>query len=248
MSLLAGLGALAIGLSLGLTGAGGSILTLPVLVYLAGVPPTEAVGLSLFVVGMAAAIGAGQRLRSGAGAGAVHWRAALTFGLTGMLGAGLGARFTALVPAQYLMVGFALLMGVVALRMLSQGKNTQEPLPECKIGRCVAAGLAIGVLTGFIGVGGGFLLMPALIRFARLPVAMATGTSLLVIAANSGVGWISHLPSSAGRPWLLLIFSSFAVLGVLLGNRIAYKLPAHRLKQLFGSVVLLIAVWMLWQR
>lgn len=246
MSLLAGLGALAIGLSLGLTGAGGSILTLPVLVYLAGVPPTEAVGLSLFVVGMAAAIGAGQRLRSGAGA--VHWRAALTFGLTGMLGAALGARFTALVPAQYLMVGFALLMGVVALRMLSQGKNTQEPLPECKMGHCVAAGLAIGVLTGFIGVGGGFLLMPALIRFARLPVAMATGTSLLVIAANSGVGWISHLPSSAGRPWLLLIFSSFAVLGVLLGNRIATKLPAHRLKQVFGIVVLLIAIWMLWQR
>lgn len=236
-------GAVAIGLSLGLTGAGGSILTLPVLVYLAGVPPVEAVGLSLFVVGAAAAAGAVQRAR----AGDFHPQAALMFGAAGMLGAALGARFTSMIPGEVLMGLFALLMLGVSVRMLRPGKEGPEPAPDCQPVRCLVAGAGTGVLTGFVGVGGGFLLMPALMRFARLPVRMATGTSLAVIAANSAVGWLSHLPRSAGRPELMLLFGGLAVAGTLIGKHLAARLPARRLRQGFGGMVLVTGGVVLWR-
>ena len=243
MNPLAIAGAVAIGLSLGLTGAGGSILTLPVLVYLAGLPPQEAVGVSLFVVGAAALAGAIQRGRSGE----LHGRAALTFGIAGMAGAAVGARFTSLVPSNVLMASFAGLMLLVAGRMLMAGRDGPEPEPECRPGRCLLAGAGTGVLTGFIGVGGGFLLMPALMRFARLPIRVATGTSLAVIAANALVGWISHLPASAGHGPLTALFASLAVLGTLAGKRLAAKLPARRLRQGFAGMVLVTGGLVLWQ-
>lgn len=237
------LGAIAIGVSLGLTGSGGSILTLPVLVYLAGVPPAEAVGLSLFVVGAAAAAGAVQRAR----AGDFHPRAAMMFGLAGMVGAAVGSRFTAMVPGEVLMGSFALLMLTVAVRMLRPRVDGPEPAPDCQPLRCLVAGGITGVLTGFVGVGGGFLLMPALMKFARLPIGMATGTSLAVIAVNSAVGWLSHLPLSAHRPELMLGFSALAVAGTMVGKRLAAKLPARRLRQGFGGMVLVIGVLVLWR-
>ena len=216
-------GALLIGLSLGLTGAGGSILTLPVLVYLAGVPPAEAVGLSLFVVGAAAAVGAVQRAASGD----FHLQAAWMFGAAGMVGAAGGARFTSMVPPSILMICFACLMLVVALRMLCSRGNEVEAKPDCQPLRCLLAGAGTGILTGFVGVGGGFLLMPALMRYARLPVKMATGTSLAVIALNSLIGWLSHLPGSAGRPGLMAFFASLAVAGILIGKPIAPDCPQN---------------------
>lgn len=243
MNLAAILGAIAIGLSLGLTGAGGSILTLPVLVYLAGVPPTEAVGLSLFVVGLAAAAGAVQRAR----AGDFHARAAMMFGASGMVGAALGSRFTAMVPGEVLMGSFAVLMLVVAARMLGGRKEGSEPSPDCQPARCLVAGAGTGVLTGFVGVGGGFLLMPALMRFARLPIRTATGTSLAVIAVNSTVGWLSHLPTSAGRPELMALFGCLAVAGTLIGKRLGAKWSATRLRQGFGVMVLVTGVLVLWR-
>lgn len=243
MNPLAIAGAIAIGLSLGLTGAGGSILTLPVLVYLAGVAPQEAVGISLFVVGIAALVGAVQRWR----AGEFHANAALMFGISGMAGAALGARFTKLVPDHVLMISFAVLMLIVAIRMLRGREGEVEQLPECRPARCLLAGGGTGILTGFLGVGGGFLLMPALMRFARLPIAMATGTSLAVIAANALAGWISHLPGSAARWDLMGLFAILAVVGTLVGRRLAAKLPAKRLRQGFGVMVLLTGSLVLWQ-
>jgi uncharacterized membrane protein YfcA len=243
MNPLAIAGAIAIGLSLGLTGAGGSILTLPVLVYLAGVPPQEAVGVSLFVVGVAALVGAVQRWR----AGEFHGKAALMFGISGMAGAALGARFTRIVPDQVLMISFAFLMLIVAIRMLRTGEGKVEQAPECRPTRCLIAGGVTGILTGFLGVGGGFLLMPALMRFARLPIGMATGTSLAVIAANALVGWISHLPASAGRWDLMGLFAVLAVAGTLGGRCLAARLPAERLRQGFAVMVLLTGSLVLWQ-
>ncbi len=236
-------GAVAIGLSLGLTGAGGSILTLPVLVYLAGVPPAEAVGLSLFIVGLAAAAGAIQRFR----AGDFHVHAALMFGAAGALGAALGARFTAMVPEAVLMAAFAALMIIVALRMLRSTSGEAEPAPDCQPRRCLLAGAGTGLLTGFIGVGGGFLLMPALMRFARLPIRVATGTSLAVIAVNALAGWLSHLPGSAARPSLMALFAGLAVLGTLVGKALANRLPAQRLRQGFGAMVLVTGGLVLWR-
>lgn len=241
MNPLAWVGAAAIGLSLGLTGAGGSIVTLPVLVYLAGVPPGEAVGLSLLVVGAAAAAGAIQRWR----AGDFHPRAALTFAASGMAGAWLGAGFTHLVPPRLLMTLFALLMLSVAGRMLLSRDGETEMEPECRPWRCLGAGGATGILTGFLGVGGGFLLMPALIRFARLPLRMATGTSLAVIAFNSLAGFLAHLGSGPVRWPLAGTFVTLAVAGTITGSLLSSALPVARLRQGFAVMVMLTGVLVL---
>jgi uncharacterized membrane protein YfcA len=244
MNALALLGAVAIGLSLGLTGAGGSILTLPVLVYLAGIAPRAAVGLSLLIVGTAALVGAWQRAR----AREVHFRAAGMFVLSGMVGAALGARLTPLLSPTALMLSFASLMVVVALRMLLAGDPALPPAPECKPVRCLLAGGVVGVLTGFLGVGGGFLLMPALVKFARLPLRVATGTSLAIIACNSAAGFVSHL-SETPVPWhLAAVFSIIAAAGVLVGGKVASKLPEQTLRRAFAFFVLMVAAIVFWQR
>jgi hypothetical protein len=243
MNTLALLGAIGIGLSLGLTGAGGSILTLPVLVYLAGIPPKQAVGLSLLIVGAAALAGAWQRAR----AGEVHFKAAGMFVLSGMTGAVLGARLTHLLSPRALMITFAVLMVVVAVRMLLPRKSGIQSAPECRPMRCLLAGGAVGVLTGFLGVGGGFLLMPALAKFARLPLRVATGTSLAVIACNSASGFVSHLGETS-TPWLLAaVFSAIAAAGVLVGGKIASRLPEKILRQSFAMLVLVTAAFVIWR-
>lgn len=240
---LAILGASLIGLSLGLTGAGGSIITLPVLVYLAGLPPKDAVGISLFVVGVAALVGAIQRIR----AGEFHGRAALMFALSGMAGAAGGARLTYLVSGQVLMIIFAVLMLAVAVNMLRGSGKETTMLAECKPLRCLLAGLGVGLLTGFIGVGGGFLLMPALVKFARLPMRAATGTSLAVISFNSAAGFISHFGAAPPRWPLALLFAGIAAAGVLVGTSFAGRLPVARLRQAFALMVIAAGTFVLWQ-
>jgi len=243
MNTLSLLGAVAIGLSLGLTGAGGSILTLPVLVYLAGIPPKEAVGLSLLIVGTAALVGAFQRAK----AGEVHLKAAGFFVISGMVGASLGAKLTHLLSPAALMITFAVLMTVVAVRMLIPRKSVTGPPPECRASRCLAAGAGVGVLTGFLGVGGGFLLMPALSRFAGLPLRVATGTSLAVISCNSAAGFVSHLGESP-TPWLLaMVFASIAGIGVFAGGLVAARLPEKALRQTFAVLVLVTAGFVFWK-
>ena len=243
MNALALLGAIGIGLSLGLTGAGGSILTLPVLVYLAGIPPREAVGLSLLIVGTAALVGAWQRAR----AGEVHFKAAGMFVLSGVIGAALGAKLTHLLSPAALMITFAVLMVMVALRMLLPRKSALQPAPECRPLRCLLAGGLVGVLTGFLGVGGGFLLMPALVKFDRLPLRVATGTSLAVITCNSASGFISHL-GDAPIPWsLAAVFSALAAVGVLVGGKVASRLPEKTLQRAFAALVLATAAYVVWK-
>lgn len=244
MSLLTILGATLIGLSLGLTGAGGSIVTLPVLVYLAGLPPKTAVGMSLFVVGSAAFAGALQRIR----AGEFHFKTATLFAITGMIGAAFGAQLTPLISGHTLMLIFSMLMLFIAGNVLLHGsKHEPDGLSECKVSRCLGAGLGVGILTGFIGVGGGFLLMPALVRFARLPTRIATGTSLAIIAFNSASGFLSHFRESPPRWDLALLFATIAVVGVLVGTAFAAKLAVARLRQIFGCLVLATACYVLYR-
>ena len=239
--------AFGIGLSLGLLGSGGSIVTLPVLVYVAGVPVTAAVGMSLAIVGGASVAGAWWKHRQGL----VHWRAATLFGVTGMIGAMAGAQFTRLVSPAVLMLLFAALMVAVALRMLAQrGDDAIEPLPDCRPVRCGAAGLVVGVLTGFLGVGGGFLIVPAMILFARLPMATAVGTSLVVIAANSFAGLLGHL-AHTGLDWrLTTAFLAASLVGMLGGVRIGGGISTAALRRAFGWFVLAVAGFVLakdWQ-
>lgn len=244
MNTLALLGAVAIGLSLGLTGAGGSILTLPVLVYLADVPPRQAVGLSLLIVGAAALAGAWQRAR----AGDLHFKAAGMFVISGMLGAVGGSQLTHLVTPSALMTLFAILMAVIGLSMLVPRKNVPQPAPECHPLRCLLAGGGVGVITGFIGVGGGFLLVPALVKFARLPLRAATGTSLAIIACNSAAGFLSHL-GEAAVPWpLAAVFAIIAAAGVLIGGKLVSRLPEVALRRAFALLVLTTAGFVLWRR
>ncbi len=243
MNPLALLGAALIGLSLGLTGAGGSIITLPVLVYLAGLPPKEAVGLSLFVVGAAALVGAIQRFRSGE----IHMKAGLMFAISGMIGAAGGAQLTPMVSGQALMIIFAVLMLVVAINMLMGSKAEPPTITECRPVRCLIAGLGVGVLTGFIGVGGGFLLMPALVKFAKLPLRVATGTSLAVISVNSAAGFFSHFGEAPPRWTLAFVFAGIAAAGVLLGAGFAKRLPVARLRQGFALMVIVTGSFVLWQ-
>jgi len=243
MNPLALLGAALIGLSLGLTGAGGSIITLPVLVYLAGLPPKEAVGLSLFIVGAAALVGAIRRFRSGE----IHLKAVLMFAISGMAGAAGGARLTPLVSGKVLMVIFAVLMLAVAINMLVGQRIEADPKAECRPVRCLLAGLGVGVLTGFIGVGGGFLLMPALVKFAKLPLRVATGTSLAVISFNSAAGFVSHFGEAPPRWTLALAFAAIAAAGVILGSFFAKRLPVARLRQGFAFMVIITGSFVLWQ-
>ncbi len=243
MNVLALIGAALIGLSLGLTGAGGSIITLPVLVYLAGIEPKEAVGLSLFVVGAAALVGAVQRMRMGE----IHFKVVALFALSGMLGAACGAQLTALVSGRFLMITFAGLMLVVALNMLIGSQVEDGTESECHPMRCSLAGLGVGVLTGFIGVGGGFLLMPALVKFAKLPLTVATGTSLAVICFNSVAGFISHFGEAPPRWTLALVFAANAAIGVVLGFHFSKSLSVSRLRQGFAAMVILTGSFVLWQ-
>jgi uncharacterized membrane protein YfcA len=241
MSPLAIVGALAIGLSLGLTGAGGSILTLPVLIHLAGVSPRDAVAMSLVIVGAAALGGAVQRAR----AGHLHLRAAGWFAASGIVGALIGARFTRLVPESWLVGMFAVIMLVVGIRMWFGRPDAVMAAPECRPARCFLAGGATGLLTGFLGVGGGFLLVPALTRFARLPVLTATGTSLAIIAVNAFGGFFGHVRHASVDWPVTLVFAAIAMVAVLLGGRVASRLNPRVLRRVFAALVVATAAAML---
>lgn len=230
-----------VGLSLGLVGGGGSIVTVPILVYVAGLSPRQAVALSLAIVGATAAVGALLNLRSGN----TDLRAAAVFGVTGMVGALLGAPLTRLVPEPVLMLVFAVLMVVVGQRMLRRGEEPPAGADlQCQPARCAAAGFGVGVVTGFLGVGGGFLIVPALLRFARAPMRKAVGTSLLIIALNSASGFAAHLAEARGLLPLALSFTAVALVGMVAGTALSKRMQPQSLKAAFGGLALLVAAYL----
>lgn len=233
--------AVAIGLALGVMGGGGAIITVPVLVYAAHVPPGQAVGMSLAVVGMTSLVGALLKGRQGL----IHGRAALWFSGTGMAGALAGARLTPLVPPGVLLILFAMLMIAVAVTMLLRREELLEPFPECRPWRCGLTGLAVGVLTGFLGVGGGFLLVPAMVIFARLPLKVAAGTSLAVIAVNSIAGLAGHWAHTEFNWPLTGGFLAASLAGMGAGLPLATHLPVGKLSRAFAWFVLAVAGFVL---
>jgi uncharacterized protein len=230
----------AVGLLLGMVGGGGSILLVPVLVYVVGLAPKSAVAVSLPIVAATAAVGALMQYR----AGNTDLKAALLFAVSGMLGATLGAGLTWLFPGPVLMLLFAALLITVGLRMLgSRAEAEPEPGGECKPLRCGGVGLAVGVLTGFLGVGGGFLIVPALQRFARTPMRMAVGTSLSVIAANSAAGCAAHLPEIGQHLPLVTTLTFSALAGLAVGTVLGKRMHAKGLKTAFAGLALGVAVY-----
>lgn len=227
----------AIGVSLGLLGSGGSIITVPMLVYIAGFPAPTAIGMSLAIVGGTSLIGAGIK----AFQGEFHWQAGTLFSVTGVVGALLGARFTAMVSPRLLMLLFGGLMAVVAIFMVKGTASTLKPGAECRPLRCASAGLVVGILTGFLGVGGGFVIVPAMILFARLSFKDAVGTSLGVIAVNSIAGMVAHIalhPVDLGQTSLFL---GLAIAGMAIGLVLNTRIQASKLQGAFAVFVLAVA-------
>lgn len=241
MLLLAATLALVIGLTLGLLGGGGSILTLPVLVYVLHVDAKQAIASSLLVVGTTALVSAAVHAR----AGNVDYKTGAIFGVAGMLGAFGGGRVAGYLPGNLLLGAFAAVMLVTAVAMMRPRKEPAPGAPRpVSLARILAAGLAVGLVAGLVGAGGGFLVVPALVLFGGLDMRRAIGTSLMVIALQSFAGFAGHI-SHTHVDWQLTgIVTVMAVIGSLAGVRLARRLSTEALRRGFAWFVLAMAVFM----
>ena len=241
-----------IGLSLGLMGGGGSILTVPVFVYVLGFSAKPAIAMSLPVVGATSLVGAVGHWR----AGNVHLRPALVFGVIAMVGSYLGARLAVFVSGAAQLLTLAVVMLAAAASMLrsrparaasrdaEETATTGAPLPVAKI---LAVGFAVGVLTGIVGIGGGFLIVPALVVLGRVPMKQAVGTSLLVIAMNSASGYAGYA-GTVEVPWgFLASFTGVAIAGILAGTYLVRFVSPAALKRGFAIFLLTVGGLMLYQ-
>lgn len=239
--------AILIGVSLGLLGGGGSILTVPILVYVVGLQPRDGIATSLLVVGVTSA----AAMLSHARAGRVEVRTGLLFGVASMAGAYAGGRLAHFLPAKTLLIAFTAMMFVTALAMMRRRSEVEaweagapRALRGAALARASVLGVGIGLLTGVIGAGGGFVIVPALVLLCGLPMRTAVGTSLLVIAMNSLAGFAGAL-SHATIPWTLaLAITGAAVLGSFGGTVLAGRVKPQSLRAGFAWFVLGMAVWM----
>lgn len=242
----AGFGLL-IGTALGLLGGGGSILAVPALVYGVGLSVPAAVTTSLFVVGVSSGVGALPRAR----AGQVRWPVAGVFGAAGVATAFLGTVLGRAVPARVLLLAFAALMLAVAVRLLL---GDVTPRGACATGdggvrwrrclpRAVAAGSVVGLLTGLFGVGGGFVVVPALALLLGLDMPTAIGTSLVVVVVNSAAGLAAHLPGTSVDWSVALTFAGSAVLAAVASGVAGSRLDSGRLRRWFAWLVLGVAAF-----
>ncbi len=225
-----------VGVALGLLGGGGSILTVPLLAYVAGMDAKQAIATSLLVVGATSAVGAISHAR----AGRVQWRTGLIFGAAGMAGAYTGGLLARFIPGTFLLVGFAVMMIATAIAMLRgrkkvDGSEGGRPLPIPKI---IAEGLVVGLVTGLVGAGGGFLVVPALALLGGLPMPVAVGTSLIVIAMKSFAGLGGYLSSVQINWTVALAVTAAAVGGALIGARLTAMVDPDALRKAFGWFVL----------
>ncbi|MFG1778067.1 sulfite exporter TauE/SafE family protein [Micromonospora sp. NPDC049048] len=237
--------AVLIGVSLGLLGGGGSILAVPLLVYVADLPAREAIATSLLVVGVTSVVGALPHAR----AGRVRWRTGLLFGAAGMAGAYAGGRLAAYVPAAVLLAGFAVMMLATATAML-RGRRTGpgRQRRELPMARVLLDGVLVGLVTGLVGAGGGFLVVPALALLGGLPMPVAVGTSLVVIAMKSFAGLAGYLSTVDIDPGLATAVTAAAVVGSLAGGRLAGRVPEAVLRAAFGWFVAAMGVFVLAQQ
>lgn len=260
MALLIGyLLAIAIGLSLGLIGGGGSILAVPIMVYVLGVPAKSAIGMSLFVVGTVSLIGVIPQWRRGN----VNLKTFATFTPAAMVGTFLGAKLAGSpwVTDTLQLVAFGLVM--VGASVLMIRKSRQRPLssvgamarPEPHSGHVLPnwlliplEGTVVGILTGFVGVGGGFLIIPALVLLGGVPMKEAIGTSLLIIAFKSAIGFLEYLKHVTLDWPLMLTFALAASIGMIGGVYLSPKIDARHLEKGFGYFVLAVAIFVLLKR
>lgn len=231
-----------IGLTLGFLGGGGSILTVPALVYVVGQSPQAAVTASLMIVGINSALGAFFHRTQGT----QNWQVALLFGGAGMVAAYLSAGLSKLLPSTVLLILFALLMLVVGGVMIFSKPPQNQDQPAMRWLTTLISGAGVGVLTGFLGVGGGFLIVPALVMLVGLPMRQAVGTSLIVIAMNSLAGFLGHLHGLSLDLTVVSIFVAAGILGSLAGASLTRLIKPDQLRTSFACFVMALALFLLY--
>jgi hypothetical protein len=249
---------LIIGISLGLIGGGGSILTVPVLVYLFGVNPVLATAYSLFIVGATSLVGTFPKYKQGL----VNLKTALIFGIPSIVAVYATRKFIVpLIPDAVFSVGdfmvtksillmilFAVLMVFASVSMIREKKQINgEPEGEQRFNYplILLEGAIVGVLTGLVGAGGGFLIIPALVILSKLPMKQAVGTSLLIIAAKSLIGFTGDLGHTVMDWKLLGIVTALAIIGIFIGNQLSHKTDGNKLKKGFGWFVLVMGIYII---
>lgn len=271
MEILGYIGAILMGLSLGLIGGGGSILTVPILVYLFQVDAVLATAYSLFIVGLTSLVGSFSHIKLGN----IHWRTAIVFGIPSIISVFLtrsylvprisdpiltfgqdpsGGASMVITKSVGLLLLFAVIMVMAAYSMI---KPTKKPAadglqanennePQFNYPLILAEGAIVGVVTGLVGAGGGFLIIPALVLLAKLPMKKAVGTSLMIIAAKSLIGFVGDMRGDEVIDWSFLgVFSSIAVVGILLGSWLSKRIPGEKLKPAFGWFVLVMGTYII---
>jgi uncharacterized membrane protein YfcA len=259
MEILGYLSAIAIGLLLGMVGGGGSMLTVPVLVYIMGMNPLLATTSSLFIVGTASFAGSIRAYAKGR----INFRAVTEFGIPSIFSIFITRHYLlpiipdhlftvagmAISKDMFLMLVFAILMLLTSVSMIRS-----QDVTNTAVGRgmsklpgkslvMIILGLIIGVLTGLLGTGGGFLIIPSLITFLRLPMKQAVGTSLLIIGINSLFGFLFSLKQFSYNWTLLLIFSALAIIGIFVGSKLAERISGNTLKKGFGWFMLVMGAY-----
>lgn len=249
-----------IGVSLGLIGGGGSILTVPVLVYLFGVDPVLATAYSLFIVGSTSLVGVFPKYKEGL----VNVKTAVIFGIPAIMAVyATRAWLVPMIPNPVFSIGdfvvskAMLMMGLFAILMVfasysmirdkkSSSKEAEVTGPQkFNYPMILAEGAIVGVLTGLVGAGGGFLIIPALVLFSKLPMKQAVGTSLLIIAAKSLIGFTGDI-SQYEMDWTLLgVVTALAIVGIFIGNRLSRSVDGEKLKKAFGWFVLVMGIYIL---
>lgn len=243
MTALAALLAIAVGVTLGLLGGGGSILTVPVITYTLGVEPKVAIVMGLPVVGGAALVGVLQHLR----ARNVNLRVATFFGLAAMVGAYGGALVARALSGQTQFVILAVVMLAAAISMFRNAQLPEQSLVAPRKRLLLLVGVLAGSLTGLVGVGGGFLLVPALVVFAGVPMRQAVGSSLFVIVLNTAAGYAGY-HGVVDVPWDLVgWFALYTAIGILAGTALVRHLPQQTLKRAFAVLLVAVAGLILWQ-
>jgi len=251
------IGALIVGLVLGLIGGGGSILTVPLLVYLLGYNPVIATAYSLFVVGTSSMVGTYQKHKKGL----VDFKTGLAFSFPSFVAVYLSRRY--LVPGipeslfsfgdfeiskgMGIMIFFAIIMLLASISMIRKGKDEEVVSKSQPYYKTFVQGLIIGTITGIIGAGGGFLYVPALVLWANIPMKKAVGTSLIIVTINSLIGFMGDVQTLDIEWAFLLTFTLISILGIILGVFLSKFVSGPKLKKSFGFFVLIMAIYIIFK-